>query len=245
MSLNKMMIDEYLRQVGKKYRKMQGKKMPAEIILIGGASCIINYGFREVTNDVDGLYINSSALKDAIKEVGRENNIGDDWLNDDFKFTSSFSDKIILHSTYYKEFSNCLTVRTVKSEYLVAMKLKSNRAYKNDLSDIVGILREQLEIGEPLNFEKIDSAVKSLFGDWTGIDESTKNNLIDLLSLDADSLSIIYDDFRNLETSNADILLNLVDKYKISDNNANDILSSNEGEVNFKPIIKDIKDKLK
>jgi hypothetical protein len=38
-----------------------------------------------------------------------------------------------------------VTVRTVTGEYLIAMKLMSGRQYKNDISDIVGILREQRE----------------------------------------------------------------------------------------------------
>ena len=33
--------------------KHSGKEMPAEIILIGGASLVINYGFREMTYDMD------------------------------------------------------------------------------------------------------------------------------------------------------------------------------------------------
>lgn len=42
-------LDEYLKEVAKEYRKMGGKSMPAEIILIGGAAVIANYGFREMT----------------------------------------------------------------------------------------------------------------------------------------------------------------------------------------------------
>ena len=45
-------------------------------------------------------------------------------------------------SVYYRTFSNVLTIRTITAEYLLAMKLMSGRRYKNDLSDIVGILWE-------------------------------------------------------------------------------------------------------
>ncbi|MCC6094423.1 MAG: hypothetical protein LIV24_05315 [Eubacterium sp.] len=34
---------------------MNGKQMPAEIILIGGASILINYGFRDSTLDMAAL----------------------------------------------------------------------------------------------------------------------------------------------------------------------------------------------
>lgn len=52
--------------------------------------------------------------------------------------TASYTPKLRYYSKYYKTFSNVLTVRTVTAEYLVAMKLKSGRKYKNDLSDVVG-----------------------------------------------------------------------------------------------------------
>lgn len=47
------------------------------------------------------------------------------------------------YSKYYKTFANILQIRTVSAEYLVAMKLMAGRQYKNDLSDIVGVLIEQ------------------------------------------------------------------------------------------------------
>lgn len=40
------------------------------------------------------------------------------------------------------------------------MKLMSERRYKKELSDMVGILSEQERRGEPLSYRKIDCAVK-------------------------------------------------------------------------------------
>ena len=37
--------------------------MPAEIILIGGASILINYGFREMTYDMDAIIIPANRRK--------------------------------------------------------------------------------------------------------------------------------------------------------------------------------------
>ena len=45
-------------------------------------------------------------------------------------------------SVYYRKISNVLTVRLIRDEYLIAMKLRSGRKYKNDLSDIIGVLAE-------------------------------------------------------------------------------------------------------
>ena len=41
-------LDSYLMELAKEFRKKNGSRMPAEIILIGGASILINYGFREM-----------------------------------------------------------------------------------------------------------------------------------------------------------------------------------------------------
>ena len=39
-------LDMYLKELAKEFRKLNGNKIPAEIILIGGAAILANYGFR-------------------------------------------------------------------------------------------------------------------------------------------------------------------------------------------------------
>ena len=48
-------LDNCLKELAKEFRKMNGNRVPAEIILIGGASILINYGFREMTYDMDAI----------------------------------------------------------------------------------------------------------------------------------------------------------------------------------------------
>ena len=62
-------LDTCLRELAREYRKRNGKSMPAEIILIGGAAILVNYGFREMTTDVDAVIHAASAMKDAINCV--------------------------------------------------------------------------------------------------------------------------------------------------------------------------------
>ena len=92
-------LDDYLRMLAKEFRKRNGKVMPAEIILIGGASVLINYGFREKTYDFDAIIRASSAMKDAINYVGDENQLQEGWLNSDFTKTNSYSPKLVQYST--------------------------------------------------------------------------------------------------------------------------------------------------
>lgn len=136
-------LDYYLKELAKEFRKRNGKNTPAEIILVGGAAILANYGFREMTYDIDAVITASSTMKEAINAVGDRLDLPNGWLNADFRSTNSYSPKLSQYSKYYRTYSNVLNIRTISAEYLVAMKLMSGRRYKKDLSDIVGILSGQ------------------------------------------------------------------------------------------------------
>jgi len=141
-------LDTYLKELAKEFRKLNGTAMPAEIILIGGAAILAQYGFREMTYDTDAVILASSAMKEAVNLVGDKFGLLNGWLNMDFKKTKSYSDKLSEVSVFYKTFSNILNVRMITAEYLIAMKLMSGRQYKNDLSDVAGILWEHQKRGK-------------------------------------------------------------------------------------------------
>ena len=167
-------IDVYLKEVAKKYRKQVGKGSPAELILIGGASVLINYGFRNMTADIDALIRAASSMKDAINAVGDRFGLPAGWLNDDFRNTDSYTPKLDEFSVYYRTWYNVLTIRTVAAEYLIAMKLRSGRQYKSDLSDVLGILAEHEKRGTPITMEQIRKAVTDLYGDWSSLPDASQ-----------------------------------------------------------------------
>lgn len=167
-------IDTYLKEVAKEYRKRSGKATPAELVLIGGASVLINYGFRDMTTDVDALILASSAMNDAINIVRDRYGLPNGWLNADFKKTDSYSAKLSRFSVYYKTYSNIVTIRTIAAEYLIAMKLRSGRQYKSDLSDVLGILSEHEKRGTPVSIEQIHKAVTELYGDWQTLSDASR-----------------------------------------------------------------------
>ena len=174
-------LDQFLKALSKEYRKLVGKNMPAEIVIIGGASVLINYGFRNMTTDVDALILSASAMKDAIKHVRDEYDLPDGWLNSDFTNTDSYTPKLLEFSKYYRTYSNLVTIRTISAEYLIAMKLRSGRLYKNDLSDVLGILAEHEERGCPISEEKIHAAAIDLYGDWEALPESSRAFLVNIM----------------------------------------------------------------
>ncbi|MBR4332478.1 MAG: hypothetical protein IKP72_07380 [Clostridia bacterium] len=175
-------LDTYLKEVAREYRRLAGKGMPAELILIGGASILINYGFRGMTTDIDALILASSAMEDAILRVEEKFDLSHGWLNADFTRTESYTPKLKEYSVYYRQYANVLTLRTVSAEYLIAMKLRSGRQYKNDLSDVLGILAEHEKRGTPLTMAQIKKAVAGLYGDWNALPEKSQRFMEDVMN---------------------------------------------------------------
>ena len=223
--ITKENLDTYLKELAKQFRKLNGKAMPAEITLIGGASILVNYGFRDSTYDVDALIQASSAMKDAINYVTDTLGLPNGWLNEDFKNTKSYTPRLVNYSKYYRTFSNVLTVRTITGEYLVAMKLMAYRQYKHDISDIVGILREQQNSGVPLTFERIDKAVKDLYDSWENLPDNAKSLIESILA--NEDMDALYRAYADEEAAAKDALITFEDKYPdvLKEDNLEDILS--------------------
>ena len=223
--ITKEPLDIYLKEVAKQFRKLNGKSMPAEITLIGGASILINYGFRDSTYDVDALIFASSVMKDAINYVTDVHNLPNGWLNEDFKNTKSYTPRLANYSKYYRTFSNVVTVRTITGEYLVAMKLMAYRQYKHDISDIVGILREQQKNGDPLTFAQIDTAVKNLYDDWHNLPVGAQELIRNIL--ENEDIDALYQSFTSEEAAARDALITFEDQYPdiLKEDNLTNILS--------------------
>ncbi len=217
-------LDYYLKELAKEFRKRNGRNTPAEIILVGGAAILANYGFREMTYDIDAIITASSAMKEAINVVGDRLDLPNGWLNSDFRNTNSYSPKLSQYSKYYRTYSNVLNIRIISAEYLVAMKLMSGRRYKKDLSDIVGILSEQERMGEPLSYQQIDCAVRNLYGGWENISEY----VIQLLraALDSENLKELFMEQEREEALSKQAVLH-VQKYegeKVKESNVDEII---------------------
>ena len=151
------------------FAKLNGNKTPAEIILVGGAAVMLNYDFRDQSNDIDAVIYASSAMTEAINQIRDEENLQNGWLNSDFMKTASYSPNLRLYSRHYKTFSNIVEFRTVSGEYLIAMKLMAGRNTKIDLSDILGILEGEHQKGNDISLEKTQTCKRKLFMEITTI----------------------------------------------------------------------------
>ena len=99
-----------------------------------------------VTQDVDAVLLSSdrSEFRNVVSEVGTENGLKEDWLNDAVKGYIDFN--------WQREFipiglSN-LTVYSVPADKLLAMKLSSGRSYSKDREDAIELMKH-LDIRSP------------------------------------------------------------------------------------------------
>ncbi|MBP5489027.1 MAG: hypothetical protein J6Y10_00300 [Lachnospiraceae bacterium] len=208
---NKNNLDEYLHALAKEYKRVAGRNTPAEIVLVGGAAVLAGYGFRESTTDIDAFISAASAMKDAINRVRDRFQLPEGWINTDFRKTESYSDKLLLHSKYYKTYLQVLNVRIVTGEYLIAMKMRAFREYKNDISDIIGIIGEHAVRGEKLSFDQIDHAIRELYGSREGILPEAKELLKKALTFE--NFSAQYELVRRNELAAKKTLLDFQEHY--------------------------------
>ena len=200
-------LDYYLNELAKDYAKLTKRnKVPIEIVIVGGASILINYEFRNSTNDVDAI-INWGFLDQSIKNISQKFDLEKNWLNSDFIKTRSYTPKLIEFSTFYKCFQKILNVRTVKSEYLIAMKMVSGRVYKNDLSDIVGILLAEHQKGNKINIYKIEKSICELYGSLNIVHEDIYKSVYRVL--EKGNLNEIYNFYLESEKNAKEQMLQL------------------------------------
>ena len=114
----------------------------------------------------------------------------------------------------------------MSGEYLVAMKLMSGRKYKNDISDVVGILREEKEKGTPITYEKISKAVCDLYGDWEKIPQDSRVLIREVLR--EGNLEELFAKLRSMEKETKTSLIAFEKEYPevLNPDNLDDVINS-------------------
>lgn len=223
-TFNKSNLNTYLKELAKLFRKQNGKGATAEIVLVGGAAILVNYGFRDMTTDIDAVIHASSSMKDAINQIGDQYNLPRGWLNADFMRTASYTSKLNEFSQYYKTFSGVLQVRTISAGYLIAMKLKSGRKYKNDLSDIIGILAEHEKRDQPITWDRIERAMHNLYQGWDGIAADTISFIQNVFK--TGNYMELFEQLQEQEKRSKDVLIEFQQEYQntVTESNVDAIL---------------------
>ncbi len=171
-TLNKADLDLYFSDLGKLLKKkIRNKNLSVEIIVVGGASILLNYNFRDTTVDIDCIDVHDALMNEVVNEVANKYDLPTNWINTDFKNTSSYSQKLVNYSSFYKTYYGVLNIRTIKGEYLIAMKIVSARKYKNDYSDIYGIIKWYKDNNIDLSMDQIDKSIDELYSSHNRVDK--------------------------------------------------------------------------
>ena len=170
-SLNKENIQLLFQTFAKEYESLGGKE-DLNLYLVGGAAILFNFNYRKSTIDIDALFKNTKIVEEAIKNTAQIMNLTDDWLNQDFKDTPSFSPKIVEKAKLFKEYGNTVKVFLLEPKYIISMKLKSSRPTGGDLDDIIKMIYELRIKGDKLTFDETMKAYDELYQDHSNTYES-------------------------------------------------------------------------
>lgn len=207
---SKESIDIYLKKLSKVYKKLSAGRMPAEIILVGGSAIAVNYSFRQSSTDIDAIIQAPDVMRDAIFRIRDEENLPNDWINSDFTKTASFSPMLRLYSKHYWTFYNVVEVRTITGAFLIAMKMRSGRIYKHDLSDIIGILIEENEKRmKPIDITEIRDACEKLYGKnrYDTMPAASRKLIENAVNLNIQELRNLYQQQTETEAENCRLLV--------------------------------------
>jgi hypothetical protein len=131
--LNKSDIENALLKLNEALAR---KELKGEICLYGGAVMCLAYNARPSTKDVDAIFHPSSELRELIKRVGEDLNLGPHWLNDGVKgFVVEHPRKILFQMSH-------LQVYVPEPEYLLAMKVLAARADTSDADDVRFLIKK-------------------------------------------------------------------------------------------------------
>ena len=193
--IDKDNADYLLKELATEFRKEYGRKTDVELVIVGGGSILLNYHFRTMTEDFDISSNVNRQLKEVSIKIRDKYDLEYNWINSDFLMTGSNSNLLRQYSSLYKRYNNGhFIIRTIKAEYLIAMKAVSFREYKSDKSDIIGILKEEKENGNNISFDRIQKAIERLYGKNKSIDIHMSNNLKEWCNLSVERLEKLYDD---------------------------------------------------
>lgn len=127
--------------------KLKARDIKGEICLYGGVVMCLVYDARPSTKDVDAIFQPAQIIREIAREIAKEHDLADDWLNDGVKdFLVTHPQKVFL------SLSN-LSVMVADAEYMLAMKSLASRVDASDKSDIEFLIKE-------LKIRTVDEALR-------------------------------------------------------------------------------------
>ncbi len=116
--------------------KLKSRNERGEVGLVGGAVMCLVYNARASTKDVDAIFEPSEIIRKLAAEIGEEESVPADWLNDGAKayIQPQFQRQEVLN------LSN-LIVWAPEPKYMLAMKCISARWDTSDKDDVIFLIK--------------------------------------------------------------------------------------------------------
>lgn len=96
---------------------------------------------------------------------------------------------------------------------MIAMKMMSAREYRNDVSDIIGIILSARKENKYISIEEIENALKVLYGDKKHIREELFHQVDIYTKMDSMDLGIAYKEMKDKEGQTKEDLVEIDEKY--------------------------------
>lgn len=132
--LTKKQILKYLRQLAD---ELEARGLHGEILLTGGAAMCLVHEARDMTKDIDALYEPKSIINQLATVIAKREDLPGDWLNDSVKGFVGENAPVEDFITF-----GSLSIQTVSTEYLLAMKMMSARYGEKDSDDILFLMNK-------------------------------------------------------------------------------------------------------
>jgi hypothetical protein len=111
-----------------------------EVNVVGGTAMVLAFAARQTTKDVDAVFAPAELIRECARQVARDLDLPDDWINDAVKGYLSARGEFEPKLTFPH-----LRVLTPTAEYMLAMKVMAARtaieAGAGDKSDIAFLIR--------------------------------------------------------------------------------------------------------
>ena len=145
--LRKQDIEFLLNEINTELKK---KNIRGEIALYGGAVMLLVFDARDVTKDIDAIFVPKKEFTETITHITEKYKLQDDWLNDGIKGFVDNNKGLIKYQTM----SN-LIIYVAKAEYILAMKCHASRVEpdskdKEDIKFLIKYLKLK-NVDEVLN----------------------------------------------------------------------------------------------
>jgi len=119
------------------------KNSRVEIAIYGGTVMMLAYNCREATKDIDAIFHPPEVVEPLIKQVAREQNLPEDWMNSGVgSFVAGREERIQFEQLQIPG----LVITRPSAKYLLAMKCRAGRLptpfRAGDVADITFLLRE-------------------------------------------------------------------------------------------------------